>query len=49
MKKKNDNAAVLMELNALTNVYATLKNVGGTLTALQTTEDLINKKLAQVQ
>ena len=48
-KKSNENAALLMELNVLTNVYVALKNSSASLSTLQVTEDLINKKLAEVQ
>lgn len=48
-KKTKDNIAVLLELQVLTNIYATLKAVTASLSTLQSTEDLINKKLTQVQ
>lgn len=47
--KKNDNAAVLMELGALTNIYVMLKKGDGPVATVATTEELINKKLAQAQ
>ncbi len=48
-KKTKDSTTVLMELQVLTNVYSALKTSSASPSTLQATEDLINKKLAQVQ
>lgn len=46
--KKNDNAA-LMELNALVNTFAMLKNSGAKLETVAKVEELINNTLTRVQ
>ena len=49
-KKTEDNSAsLMMELQVLTNTFATLKTSGAASSTLQAVEDLINKKLSQVQ
>lgn len=49
-KKTADNSAsLMMELQVLTNTFAALKTSGATFSTLQAVEDLINKKLGQVQ
>ncbi len=49
MKKTKNNADVVSDLQGLTQVFAVLKSSNASGALLQTIEDLINKKLAQVQ
>lgn len=46
---KDNSASLMMELQVLTNTFATLKTSQATLSTLQAVENLINKKLNQVQ